>query len=206
MRSGSRHGLPCVSRPAPPPASWAVVRSKLRFQLYEHFEKPCWLQHQNFGKARIDVVGFAVGSDPNLITVQDHGMERLLSHVGVDVFAVGYPFRNYDQAMKLPVWKRGSIATEPLHSWEDRPAFLIDAASRPGMSGSPVFRRTKGPAPLVEPDGSFAVKVDSIVSTAFAGIYSGHLAAKQDEVTLSIVWHGELLDQLLSSPSSGTRE
>lgn len=39
----------------------------------------------------------------------------------------------------FPVWKRGSIASEPLFNINLGPAILVDAVTRRGMSGSPVL-------------------------------------------------------------------
>ncbi|WP_244846811.1 serine protease [Caballeronia sp. SL2Y3] len=58
--------------------------------------------------------------------------------VGADLFIVGFPY-GYIPIQPFPVYKRGTIASEPLLSHEDLPYFLIDANTAPGMSGSPVF-------------------------------------------------------------------
>jgi len=42
---------------------------------------------------------------------------------------------------RSPIWKRGSMASEPKYNWRDKPGFLIDTATRNGMSGAPVVAR-----------------------------------------------------------------
>lgn len=62
--------------------------------------------------------------------------------VGHDVYILGYPFGIGTAG--LPIWKRGSLASEPEVIDPADPYVLVDTASRPGMSGSPVIRRQWG--------------------------------------------------------------
>ena len=58
--------------------------------------------------------------------------------VGSEVFVLGFP-RGLRTQSNFPIWKRGTIATEPAIPRDDgAPLILIDAATRKGMSGSPV--------------------------------------------------------------------
>lgn len=52
---------------------------------------------------------------------------------------VGYPYGYYDKLNSLPIWKTGSIASEPYVDFEDKPLFIIDISAFPGMSGAPAF-------------------------------------------------------------------
>lgn len=61
-------------------------------------------------------------------------------------FVVGYPeglFVRESENAVFPIWKTGHIAVEPSVYVDGVPKFLIDAATRPGMSGSPVFLRER---------------------------------------------------------------
>ena len=60
--------------------------------------------------------------------------------IGMEVFILGYPFEIKPPA--YPVWKRGSIASEPQLALLTTDYMLVDTASRPGMSGAPVIRRS----------------------------------------------------------------
>ncbi|WP_082730993.1 MULTISPECIES: S1 family peptidase [unclassified Sphingomonas] len=60
--------------------------------------------------------------------------------VGQDVYILGFPL-GIDES-KLPIWKRGSLASEWLIDRSIRPYWLIDTASRPGMSGAPIIKRS----------------------------------------------------------------
>jgi hypothetical protein len=152
-----------------------------------------------------DIVALEVSSRPNfMVTLQDMGFENLFTHVGSEVFVVGYPFNDYEDPY-LPLWKRGSIASEPLMPLDGKPIFVIYAASRPGMSGSPVFRRVFGPAPMLGDNGSIIINDTAVMTTQFAGIYSGHLTKKEESLTIGIAWHGSLISEILADPSPGMR-
>jgi hypothetical protein len=72
-------------------------------------------------------------------TEQDMMVESGYPRVAAEVFILGYP-KGLSMQGVMPVWKRGSIASEPLINVMDQaPAFLVDAATRDGMSGSPVL-------------------------------------------------------------------
>lgn len=182
-----------------------ATREQLRLKLYEDFHKPQWFQHNNFLSHRIDIAAIQICNkhEKQYASVNDVGFSSIYTHIGSDLFIVGYPFSQFD-AMKMPIWKRGSLASEPFNAWEGRPAFLIDALSRPGMSGSPVFRRAFGPAPIYN-NGELSVELGSVVSSMFVGIYSGHLLAKSDEITIGFAWYGSLIDQIIESPAPGSR-
>ena len=56
-----------------------------------------------------------------------------------EVVMVGYPNGIWDEINNFPVFRRGITASHPLHDWNGKPEFLIDAACFPGSSGSPVM-------------------------------------------------------------------
>ncbi len=61
----------------------------------------------------------------------------LILYPSQDLFVIGFPF-DYGQSNLYPLWKKGTIASEPGFT-----KFFIDATTRSGMSGSPVvFRNT----------------------------------------------------------------
>lgn len=181
-----------------------IEREPVHVQLYQHFDEPAWTQHRHFDTLRVDVVAIELpGETGDYPAVNQFGYDRLFTGVGSDVLIVGYPFLDLDGVM-LPIWKRGSIASEPLAGWQNKPMFLIDAASRPGMSGSPVFRRVFGPAPVLVGEG-IEMKLDRVVTTEFVGVYAGHLNTKQADVTIGFAWYAKLVDEILADPRPGTR-
>jgi hypothetical protein len=61
--------------------------------------------------------------------------------IGADVFILGYPL-GFSHFIDTPIWKRGSIASEPhLEAPNTQNRIIVDATARKGMSGSPVIMR-----------------------------------------------------------------
>jgi len=61
-----------------------------------------------------------------------------------DIIMIGYPVAIWDSINNYPVFRRGITATHPANNYEGRDEFMIDAASFPGSSGSPVFLHNVG--------------------------------------------------------------
>lgn len=60
------------------------------------------------------------------------------------VTLVGYPYGLFDATNQLPIYKTGSVASEPDYDFNGKPVFLVDVSAFPGMSGSPVFAVSYG--------------------------------------------------------------
>lgn len=58
------------------------------------------------------------------------------------VFILGFP-RGVRSFPAFPVWKSGLIASEPDFDQEGKPIMWVDAITYPGMSGSPVYFKSK---------------------------------------------------------------
>jgi hypothetical protein len=79
---------------------------------------------------------FIVNLDYSLLP-SDEDLEDMM---GLDqIIMVGYPNGLWDEINNLPIFRRGITASHPLHDWNGKPEFLIDAACFPGSSGSPVM-------------------------------------------------------------------
>jgi hypothetical protein len=65
--------------------------------------------------------------------------------------------------MPLALWKTGHIASEPESDFMGKPVVIVDATTRPGMSGSPVIVR------------EFAIDGIHVASNRFVGIYTGRI-------------------------------
>ncbi len=72
-----------------------------------------------------------------------------------EVLMAGYPIGLWDSANNMPILRRGVTATHPALPYEGRCEFLIDAATFPGSSGSPVLLFNSNGFTL--PDGSYAI-------------------------------------------------
>lgn len=126
----------------------SLVYTVAHFPLYSD-DKPTWYQHEE--GAQVDVAAVQVGVESHLDPLEPYAIDRTTGSVrslvnramekikpGAEVFVVGFPLGLTGQAL-LPIWKRGTIASEPLTIENRVRSFLIDCATRSGLSGSPVF-------------------------------------------------------------------
>ena len=114
--------------------------------------------------------------------------------IGSDVFILGYP-KGIGQGV-FPIWKKGSIATEPLYGAVESgaPVILVDAATRDGMSGSPVLYFGS------EVAGEYGVATANSDGPYVVGVYAGRegVTPEENNITLGRVWKVELLDGLFA--------
>ena len=123
---------------------------------------------------------------------------------GDDAFVLGYPHFVDGGAQFLPIWKRASIASDPNRSQDlQQPLrILLDTATRPGMSGAPVFVRQSGliiPGPPYERD---QLQGNEIIGTAqdFLGCYSGRLGERDNlDSQLGIVWTRRAIEETIGA-------
>lgn len=109
---------------------------------------------------------------------------------GLPVSIIGYPFGRTGAAL-FPIWKTGHIASDPDAYWSPR-YFLIDATTRPGMSGAPVIYRAFGTLQSV--NGAIVAGNAS----KFLGVYSGRI---RDDAEIGIVWRPELIIETIMGAS-----
>lgn len=109
--------------------------------------------------------------------------------VAMPVSIVGFPL-GIAAAEGFPIWKTGHIATDFDLDYDGRPAFLIDATTRNGMSGAPVILRMSGGFRTRSGDLMLA----GANATRFLGIYSGRL---DDVAEIGRVWRPQLISEVL---------
>ena len=177
---------------------------------------PRWKEHPDLGRA-VDVVAvdvedsflkeqhvFNAANDINGFHADYHGF------VTDDVFVIGYPFgisgSSRDRGA-MPIYKRGSIASEPMLDFDRRPCLLIDCRTFPGMSGSPVVVSHSG---LWNPEGKFAG--NSIIGTVdnLLGVYSGRMTNRMCEINkvtsdIGVVWKMQAVQQVVERGVPGLR-
>lgn len=156
---------------------------------------PLWLVHPN--GARMDVVALPINligpsAAVDLCPVNSYTSKPLRIQIGMEVFILGYPFGMAPPG--FPVWKRGTIATEPDLVRMTTGYYLVDTASRPGMSGAPVILRSWS-NDFVE--GNVRAFTDT-PATNLIGIYSGRLNASSDEAQIGMVWHVSYIDEIIA--------
>jgi hypothetical protein len=176
-----------------------LVRSQhLDLPLYRK-DEPVWLEHTN--RSGVDVVAIPLSIDQfdkfaneciNTID-QEAGLEVV---AGMDCYILGFP-ENLIGAANTPIWKRGSIASEP---YQQHPYF-IDSATRKGMSGAPVIARHTG---IFGMKGQ-TMTGNEIIGTVekFIAIYSGRVGDDELGFQLGTAWQANVLDDILSVKTPG---
>jgi len=158
-------------------------------------DKPLWLVHP-IGRVDIAVLPIPIGPKGPIIALYPLNIvanAALRIEIGMEVFILGYPFKIEPPA--YPVWKRGSIASEPDLARLTNDYMLVDTASRPGMSGAPVIRRSWSNH-MVQP--GFVALVDTPL-TKFVGVYSGRMPTDHPhEAQIGLVWDGSLIDEIIA--------
>jgi len=126
---------------------------------------------------------------------------------GLDVFVLGFP-RDISGGWKFPIWKRGSIASDPSEDIDGLPLIFIDTATREGMSGSPVYVQTH----YVREQIINSSSIDKSTTEAyflvpkvrdFLGIYSGRVGNDPFKAQLGIVWKQTAIEDVIAGASIG---
>jgi hypothetical protein len=128
-------------------------------------------------------------------------VKSLYPAVGSEVFVLGYPSGIAHRGV-FPIWKRGSIASEPqaeveLNGIEYKNVFYIDALTKAGMSGAPVIWLPQAGDYLYTEDGGRVRVVES--EPYIIGVYAGREGITQEEYELSLgrVWKIGAVERLL---------
>lgn len=142
-------------------------------QLYNGQSQAGWYQHPQ--KNLVDIAVINLGDA--LIATLAQGVSKFATEndmaieIGNDIFILGYPL-GFSHFMKTPIWKRGSIASEPHAETPDSKfKIMIDATTRDGMSGSPVFMRSK--THYLSESGEIKAHANA---TRFIGVYASRPA------------------------------
>ncbi len=159
---------------------------------------PLWTEHPQHRKD-IDVVSLEIDVPPSgfgLIPLNAIPMAPLKQRVGMPVFILGFPFGR--MGIGMPVWKQGSFASEPfLANGMDHRFLIVDTASRPGMSGSPVIQRVHG---AVELEDSYGRISNGDGACNFIGIYSGRFHTNDpSDAQLGRVWPAALVAEVVAA-------
>jgi hypothetical protein len=158
-----------------------------RIALLDQHGAGCWLDHPLFG-SNVDVVAIEVNSRiSDCARVFRIDLESELdrdAHLEVmdPVFVTGYPLSATTTPNSLPIYKSGTIASEP-RVFDSEPRIYIDGKTKTGMSGSPVMikrnaKDTQDNAELLRN------------GLGLVGIYSGRDRQERTEfeAELGIVW------------------
>jgi hypothetical protein len=166
-------------------------------------DQPLWLIHPAQEMRAIDIVALPLDHDSlktkvTLLPVNELAPGKIAIMIGMDVFILGYPFGSKPPA--FPVWKRGSIASEPDLVRVSTGYYLVDTASRPGMSGSPVILRSWSNHILES--NMWTTSNDQLPIDRIIGVYSGRL--RPEDAQIGIAWHVEYIDQIIDGGKRDT--
>jgi hypothetical protein len=116
-------------------------------------------------------------------------------YVSDDIFIIGYPKGITDYTVQ-PLWKRATIATSPHLGWEQQEQFLVDCASKEGMSGAPaIYYNRDGKINT----GNIYYKGSEPVCILH-GIYVGRIGSTSElEAQIGKVWKRKIIDEIIDS-------
>lgn len=121
--------------------------NEIRFPLFTKDNKPIWLNSKELPEADVAVIPIVSSliADAKVFGISDNWTSgKMKLRPTSTITLIGYPYGYYDKKNCLPIWKTGSIASEPDIDFEGRPLFLVDVSAFPGMSGSPTFAIAHG--------------------------------------------------------------
>lgn len=176
----------------------SVAQVLVDIPLYGSFPADArWLQHpmdRAVDVAAIKVTEYVVGL--HMAHVNDLESDvAAQTTASQDVFIIGFPIGLIPDA-PFPVWKRGSIASDPTYDPHGLPKIYVDSATRKGMSGSVVVAKHIIIGPYKLRDGTEKKSVYSVHEDVI-GVYSGRLHPHSVEAQLGIVWKRRAIDETI---------
>jgi hypothetical protein len=127
--------------------------------------------------------------------IEERLASPIASMIGADVFVLGYPLSTYE-GLRTPIWKRGSLASEPTFAIDPKCTFLIDVNSTGGMSGGPIVRRVAIATALDQASDTIAETYDEAV----IGVYSGRTLSGSDKgFSLGYGWPIDVVHAIIES-------
>ena len=153
---------------------------------------PRWLEHRSGGQ--VDVVALPLHAIDDQVKLYYFDLSLadadMIPEVAMPVSIIGFPKGLVSSGM-FPIWKTGHIASDHDLDYQGKPAFLIDATTREGMSGSPVVLRLLGG--YTTKSGA-TIMTQSRPKTRFLGIYSGRIHRDSE---IGIVWRPRVITEIL---------
>lgn len=196
--------------PKEAPESFTAVFFDIDLYDDEDYKKPKWFIHPTHGY-KVDVIAIPFA---DLAEIPEHVKlfpinrykfdDNFEIEVADDVFILGYPF-DITGGKELPIWKRGTISTEPFIDINNLPKFLVDTATRSGMSGSPVIMQRNG----FHGFNGKQMTGNEIFGLIrlFAGVYSGRIGADDNfQTQLGVVWKTEVIEEIIVGKRVGDIE
>lgn len=175
-----------------------------------------WLEHPTDDEADVILIplptNFLEKADFQVVSKKVN-IDNLLLSPSSPVVMIGYPHGYGDAVNNLPIWKTGSLASEPEYDFDGKKKIVVDISAYPGMSGSPAF--------YVSHNGYATKNGDMMMGGGmvvhFLGIYasmqmlnsdlyleqvqnqSSYKVSHSESLQLGHVWKAELLEQIAES-------
>ncbi len=172
-------------------------------KLYDEDGNPLWFISTKY-RHNVDVIAIELKELPQDIRVaaiNNIGFDNIKYEIADDIFVLGFPLK--PEKLGFPIWKRGSIASEPDLNYLRLPLIMIDTSTYKGMSGSPVIFKRTGIHNL---DGNGGVVDETIIGEIcnFIGIYSGRLfcgekiSKELPLANLGLVWKKHIINEIIN--------
>jgi hypothetical protein len=118
----------------------------------------------------------------------------IIYEVGDNTYIIGYP-EGISIHNVLPIWKGGTIASEPhLNTSGSESFFLVDTATRPGMSGSPVVFRSVN----IHRRSYNNIIMNGKLEIKLIGVYSGRYGENNNNyLQLAKIWKSNLISEII---------
>jgi hypothetical protein len=158
-------------------------------QLIDQTGNKLWLEHPR-GR-EVDVVAILLDIPQD---VRIHEIDLALADFDLMVYPseavsiIGFP-KGLSSSGKMPIWKTGHIASDIDIDWSGKPAFLIDATTKSGMSGSPVIAKR-----VCIYQTSQTNQIGNAVR--FLGVYSGREICESG-IEIGYVWKPRVISDIL---------
>lgn len=168
----------------------------------DEMDQPRWTVHRKCGNY-FDIAAIQMSITGTEVACVNDYCKSTTEHVlaGSDVFAIGFPL-GISSFGVLPIWKRGSLASDIDLPTDGHPKFLVDLPGRSGLSGAPVYRSSRGL--IVEDKGNGNRTIGFGNKDEFLGIYTGRAASQdgsdRDSTDLGYIWRASLIFDLLGDP------
>lgn len=148
-----------------------------------------WLEHERGREVDVIAIPLQTMNDVTLypidLTLADFDLNVYPSQ---DVSIIGFP-QGLTSGGKFPIWKTGHVASDIDLDWDNKPAFLIDATTKSGMSGSPVIAKRVS---------IYQTSNGNTIGNAvkFLGVYSGREISDQG-IEVGFVWKPRTITEIL---------
>ena len=164
---------------------------KYEINIVDEEKNKLWLEHSLGREVDVVAIPFEVPSDAKIydldLVLADFD---LMIHPSEALSIIGFP-EGLTSGGKLPIWKTGHVASDIDIDWDGKPAFLIDATTKGGMSGSPVIAKRIS---------IYQTSHGNVVGNAvrFLGVYSGREMSTSG-IEVGFVWKPRAISEILSS-------